>query len=173
MPPPNVLTNPAASLALLLFFVGLVGAVVPILPGPPFIWLGALAWGYGENFQRINWIVLAILGVLALIATFSEYWIAPITTRRAGFGIKYVFVSFLAGIVGGFLLSEVPVIGTLFGAAVGSVLGTTGLAYLERRNFRQALAAGKAYLIGCALSSLVEVTLSLIMLGLFAWRAFF
>lgn len=171
--PPNSLANPAASLALLLFFLGLVGAVVPLLPGPPLIWLGALAWAYGENFQRINWIVLALLGILALIATFSEYWIAPLTTRRAGFGFKYVLVAFMGGIAGGLLLSEVPVIGTLFGAAIGSVLGTTGVAYVERRNLSEAVEAGKAYLIGCALSSLVEVTLSLIMLGIFTWRAFF
>lgn len=171
--PPTSFTNPAAELTLLLFFVGLVGAVVPILPGPPLIWLGALAWAYGENFQRVNWIILGVLGVLALIATFSEYWIAPLTTRRAGLGCKYVLVAFIAGLIGGFALSEVPIIGTLFGAAIGSVVGTIGLAYLERRNWGQALNAGKAYLAGCALSALIEATLSLIMIAIFAWRAFF
>ena len=64
-------------------------------------------------------------------------------------------------------------ISVIFGAAIGSVLAVGGLTYLQQRNFKQALRAGQAYLVGCALSSAVEVALSLLMIAIFAWRAFF
>lgn len=170
--PPNFFINPAANLTLFLILVGLVGAVVPILPGSLFIWFGVLAWAIGENFQRLDWITLAFLGVLALLGTFSEYWLRPLVQYRAGFGWKHMLAAILGGFVGGFMLSEIPIAGTLFGAAIGSVLATSALTLWERRNVRDALRAAQTYLVGCALSSLVELILSFIILAVFVWRAF-
>ena len=171
--PVNLFNNPAAQLTLLVMGLGLVGSVVPVLPGTVLIWFGAFAWAVGENFQRVNWPTLIVLGVLAIVATFSEYWLTPITQKQAGFGWKNVVVAMVGGIVGGILLSEVPIVGTLFGAAVGSVVGVSALTFWQRRNFREAVRAGRAYLAGCALSALVEVIAALMMIAIFVWRAFF
>lgn len=171
--PSSLLTNPAANLTLLLILIGLVGAVVPILPGALFIWLGILAWAIGENFQRIDWITLTLLGILALLSTFSEYWLRPLMQHRAGFGWKNILAAFVGGILGGFFLSEIPVLGTLFGAAVGSVIGTSTVTYIEKRSVSETWRSAKTYLVGCALSSLVEIVFSLLILAVFAWRAFF
>lgn len=170
--PPTIFTNPAANLTLLLILVGLIGAVIPVVPGALLIWFGILAWAIGERFQRIDVFTLIVLGVLALAATFSEYWLRPLAQTRAGFGWKQILAAFVGGIVGGILLSEIPVLGTLFGAAIGSVIGTSALTYWERKNFGEAVRAGKAYLVGCALSSFVEVLIALLMLAIFVWRAF-
>jgi uncharacterized protein YqgC (DUF456 family) len=171
--PSGFFTNPAANLTLLLILVGLVGAVVPIIPGPPLIWLGALAWAYGENFRHLDWITLAVLGMIALVATFAEVWLTPLMQRQAGFSWKEIGAAFIGGILGGIFLSEVPVAGTLFGAAVGSLLAVGGLTLWQSRSVGAAWRASKSYLIGCALSSAVEITLSLLMIAIFAWRAFF
>lgn len=171
--PSSVPINPAAPLTLLLMFFGLVGAIVPIVPGALLIWLGAFVWALGENFARVNGLTLVLLGMLALLATFTEFWFTPLTQRRAGLGWKNVLAALAGGILGGIFLSEVPIVGTLFGAAVGSVLGTMTLTLVERRSVRQALNAGRIYLIGCALSALLEIVLSLIMIAIFVWRAFF
>jgi len=171
--PPTIFTNPAANLTLLLILVGLIGTVIPVIPGALVIWFGMLAWAIGERFQRIDLFTLIVLGVLALIATFSEYWLRPLVQTRAGFGWKQILAAIVGGIAGGILLSEVPVLGTLFGAAIGSVIGTSALTYWERKNFGEAVRAGKAYLVGCALSSFVEVLIALLMLAIFVWRAFF
>ncbi len=171
--PPSFLTNPAANLTILLMGVGLVGAVVPVIPGAPLIWLGALAWAIGDRFQRIDWITLAVLGVIALAATFAEYWMTPLTQTRAGYGWKSILVAFGGGIAGGILLSEIPIAGTLCGAAIGSVVAVSALAFWQQRSWSQALHAAQTYLVGCALSAAVEVSLSLLMIAIFAWRAFF
>ena len=171
--PPSSLTNPAAPLTLLLMFLGLVGAVLPVIPGAPLIWLGAFVWALGENFARVNGLTLVVLGVLALLATLTEFWLTPLTQRRAGLSWKNVLAALVGGLLGGYFLSEVPIIGTLFGAAVGSVLGTMAMTLVERRSARQALDAGRVYLVGCALSALLEVVFSIIMIAIFVWRAFF
>lgn len=170
--PPNFYTNPAAQLTLLLILVGLVGAVVPALPGSLFIWFGILAWAIGEKFQRMDWITLTILGLFALLATFSEYWLRPLVQMREGFGWKNVLAAIVGGIAGGFLLSGIPILGTVFGALVGSLLGTGAVTYWEQRSAAQAWRAVQSYLVGCALSSLIEIVVSFLMLAIFFWRAF-
>lgn len=171
--PSAFFTNPGANLAILLILIGLVGAVVPIIPGPPLIWFGMFAWALGENFQRVDWVTLIVLAIIAVAATLSEYWLTPITQKRAGFGWKQIVAAFAGGIIGGILLSEIPIIGTIFGAAIGSVVGTSALTYWQRRNFGEAVRAGQAYLTGCALSAFIEVVFSLLMIAIFAWQAFF
>jgi uncharacterized protein YqgC (DUF456 family) len=162
--------NPNANLTILLMVAGLIGAVVPVIPGPLLIWFGALAWASGERFQRVDALTLAVLGVIALVALFSELWLTPITQRRAGFGWKNVIGAVVGGIAGGILLSGIPVIGTLFGAAVGSLIVVSALTYWDRRNLRDAVEAGRTYLAGCALAAAVEIVLSLLMIAIFAWR---
>ncbi len=114
-----------------------------------------------------------MLGVLALLATLTEFWLTPLTQRRAGLSWKNALAALVGGLLGGYFLSDIPIIGTLFGAAIGSVLGTMVMAGVERRSARQALDAGRVYLVGCALSALLEVVISLIMIAIFTWRAFF
>ncbi len=52
---------------LLLLLVGLAGSVIPVLPGPLFIWLGALLWAWGDGFG-VGWPTLVVLGLLALLS---------------------------------------------------------------------------------------------------------
>ncbi len=171
--PANFFLNPAANLSLLLILVGLVGTVVPVIPGPPLIWFGILAWAIGDRFQRMDWLTLGFLAVLALAATFSEYWLTPLTQKRAGFGWKNILAAFIGGILGGIFLSGIPILGTLFGAALGAVVGVMLVTFWERRQLGQAFRAGKTYLVGCFLSGLIEIATALFMLAIFAWRAFF
>lgn len=55
-----------------LVILGVIGVILPLVPGTLLIWLGALVWAWGDGFERINWVVLAILGVLALLAATSS-----------------------------------------------------------------------------------------------------
>jgi uncharacterized protein YqgC (DUF456 family) len=46
--------------------VGLLGAVVPVLPGPPLVWLGALYYSYRTDWTEVSWLTLAVLFVSAV-----------------------------------------------------------------------------------------------------------
>ena len=42
--------------AYLLMFLGIVGALVPVLPGPLLIWLGVFVWAWADGIRfRIGW----------------------------------------------------------------------------------------------------------------------
>ncbi len=60
-------------LAYLLIGLGLVGAVLPVLPGPLLIWFGTLVWVWANGFETLDWFLLAALGVLALLAWGADF----------------------------------------------------------------------------------------------------
>lgn len=156
-----------------LIFLGLVGAIVPVLPGPLLIWLGTLAWAWGDHFTRINWPTLIGLGVLALAAWGADLFLTTALSRRAGASWRSIGGAILGGIVGGAFLSQIPILGTLAGALIGSVLGMWLIEYLIKRDGRTATAVVYAYMAGSLLNMVIEVVVSLVMVLIFVWRAFF
>ena len=75
-----------ALLAYLLMFVGLIGSVLPLVPGPVFIWLGALVWAANDGFQAVGWPTLLFLGLLTVLAWSSDlpYWaVSPAASSLA------------------------------------------------------------------------------------------
>jgi uncharacterized protein len=158
--------------AYLLMVLGLAGSVIPLLPGPILIWLGALVWAWGDGFQRVGWPTLLVLGVVTLVAWTSDLFLSTVVSRRAGASWKAIGGSILGGLVGGILLSGVPILGTVVGALLGAVAGMWGVEYSVRRDGKAALAAVRAYISGFAVAALVEMTLAFLMLGIFAWQAF-
>jgi uncharacterized protein YqgC (DUF456 family) len=162
-----------AILALILVGIGLIGAIVPVLPGPLLIWLGALLWARSNGFEQVGWPLLVPLLLLALVAMLGDYFINAYMSRRAGASWKAVFGSIAGGLAGGILLTgTVPVVGTLVGALIGSLIGTFAAEFLDKRKVSAALNAMRAYLGGWLLASLVEVAVAVTMVVLFVWQAF-
>jgi uncharacterized protein YqgC (DUF456 family) len=154
-----------------LILLGLVGVILPLLPGPLLIWLGALVWAWGDGFERINWVVLAVLGVLAALAWASDILLTTAMSRRTGVSWKAIGGALAGGILGGILLVEIPIIGTLFGALVGAMLGMLAVEWFDKRNLRQALRATWSYLVSSLLASALEIVIAVVMVGIFVWQA--
>lgn len=170
-----VSTSPAqiAAIAYLLIAVGLVGSVVPLLPGPILIWVGALIWAWNDGFQTIGWPTLAVLGLLVLVGWCLDLVLTATISRRAGASWRSVAGAIVLGFVGGALGSGLaPVVGSLFGAAIGAVTGMIIVEYLVKRHWRPALRSSSGYLAGCALSKAAEAVLAVSMVAIFAWQAF-
>ena len=186
----------------LLITLGIVGAMVPVLPGPPFIWIGVLVWAWADGFARIGWPTLLFLAILTIIAWGADLGLSFVSSRRSGAGWRSIGVSILGGLAGAILLSSIPVVGTFVGAAVGSISalwlmeyrraqrasavpGTTGSGGIEAaadlgsraktsaRSHRQAATqAVKGYVSGFLLAMAVEFAISVTMLAIFVWQAF-
>ncbi len=168
----NFSLNSYALLGYALIFLGLVGAVVPVLPGPPLIWLGALAWAWGDHFTKIHWPTLVGLGILALVAWGADIFLTTVLSRRAGASWRSLGGAILGGIAGGAFLSQIPILGTLAGALIGSVIGMWLVEYLIKRNSRTATAAVYAFMAGSLLNMVLEIVVSLVMTLIFVWQAF-
>ena len=156
-----------------LMILGLAGAVLPIVPGPLLIWFGAFLWAWQDGFQVIGWPTLLILGILALIAAVLDTFLTLTMSRRAGASWRGIFGAIAGGLLGGIFVTAIPVIGTLFGALIGALAGMWLVEYMIHNSSELALTTVWAYVKGVFLSTLLEVVISLGMVGFFTWQVFF
>ena len=154
-----------------LIFLGFVFSIIPILPGSPLVFAGIFTYAASRNYETPSTAWLVILGVIAVVAWASEWLMSTMMARRTGATWKTIVGAMIGGLVGAAVLSlPVPIIGTLIGAALGTALGAFILEMLVRQQVGPALKTSGAYLAGCFVSRIVEITWCLIMLGIFVWR---
>jgi uncharacterized protein YqgC (DUF456 family) len=163
--------NAFQTLGVLLIAVGFVGVFLPVLPGLILIWVGALLWAIGDQFHRVGWVVLIAMAALMVIGWGSNLLLTSYLTRRGSASWRTVGGAIAGGIVGGALLSGIPVIGSIAGAVVGGVLGVLAVELLRSRRLVPALRSSRDYLVGCVLGQMVELFFALLMIALFVWRA--
>ena len=155
----------------LLLALGLVGSVIPVIPGPLIIWLGAFLWAMGDNFETLGWPMLFLLGLMALTAWGADLMFSTVLSRRAGASWKSIVGAVVGGIVGGILLGgSPPILGSLFGAILGAMVGMYLVELYDKRNRRAAAVAVRAYLASMILGSVTEFGIALGMVGIFVWR---
>ena len=51
------------AIAVVMVIVGVAGAVLPGLPGVPLVYAGLLVAAWADDFQRVGWVVLVLLGM--------------------------------------------------------------------------------------------------------------
>lgn len=160
-----------AGLGLILVAIGLIGSVLPLLPGLPLILSGAFLWAWADNFQRVGWPTLIVLAGLTVVGWGLDLVLAPVISRQAGVSWRAIGGAILGGLLGGIFLSAIPLIGTLFGALIGALLGMWFVEYQIRGDERAATAAVRAYVSGVAVATLLNVCLALLMIAIFLWQA--
>ncbi|MEZ4581028.1 MAG: DUF456 domain-containing protein [Caldilineaceae bacterium] len=110
-----------------LVVLGFIGTVLPIVPGPIIIWLGAFVWAWGDGFQRIGWPTLAVLGLLAVLAWGMDFFLTAVVSRRAGASWQAIGGAIVGGLLGGMLLSGTPpILGSIIGALLETVARACG-----------------------------------------------
>lgn len=150
-------------LALLVMVVGLIGTVLPVIPGTVLIFLSALGYALVEGFQAVGWPTLAVLGVLALVATTADLWASSIGAKVGGASGWSVLGGMIGGLIGFLVLS-------LVGAIIGAILGVLLTEIVRLGDWRKALKAGGGWAIGWALATVVQVGIALTMVAIFVWQ---
>jgi uncharacterized protein YqgC (DUF456 family) len=102
----------------LLMLVGLVGIVVPVLPGLLLVWIGAAVWAT-ERHDATGWLLLAVATVLALGGSALKYLLPGRRMRAQGVPGRTMVAGGLLGLVGFFV---VPVVGLFLGFVLGVYL---------------------------------------------------
>ncbi|MCP2295305.1 hypothetical protein APR11_001712 [Nocardia amikacinitolerans] len=133
----------------LLILVGLLGIIIPILPGVILIFGAILAWAIMTG-GATAWTIFAISTVFLVLSGVIKYTWPGRKMKDAGVSNRALFLGAVLGIVGFFVI---PVVG-LF---VGFVLGVY-LSELQRlRHNQPAWQATKHALKGVGLSMLIEL----------------
>ena len=145
----------------LLMVAGVIGAVVPFIPGTPLIFVGAAVYAFATNFTPVGGGRLAVLAVLGVLGWAAEHVAGILGARRAG-GSRAAVVGALLGAVVG--LAFAP-LGLLLGPIVGAVAGEL----LTGRGAADSVRTGVGTAIGVVLGVVAHVAFALAMVALFAW----
>ena len=152
------------ALALFAMLVGLIGIVLPVIPGTVVIFLAALIYAVLEGFQTVGWPTLVVLGLLTVVATTADIWASTIGAKVSGASGWSVVVGLVGGLVG-FVIFSLP------GAIIGAVLGVLLTEIARVGDWRQALKAGSGWMVGWVVSTIVQLAIGLAMVAIFVWQA--
>jgi hypothetical protein len=151
-------------LAVALILLGLAGTVLPALPGVAFVFAGLVVGAWIDDFQRVGWITLALLGLLTLASLGIDFAATALGAKRVG-ATRYAIVGAALGTLGGLFLG-IP--GLLVGPFAGAVLGEM----LSHGQWRQATRAGWATWVGLLFGTLAKIALAFAMIGIFVLAYF-
>ncbi len=150
-------------LAWLLMLTGLLGTLLPVLPGTLLIWTGALLYAWATNFQQVDGWLLLLLAILAGATVLAGYVSSAIGARTLGASRRGVAGAMIGGLLGFVVLGPV---GVLAGPFAGAILGelTAG------RKIQEAARVGVGSAIGVLGSILFDFLVGLAMIGVVLLR---
>jgi hypothetical protein len=147
-------------LAALFVAGGLAGSVLPALPGVPLVFAGLLLGAWADDFQRVSWLTLTLLGLLTLASFAIDFLATALGARRVG-ATKLAVVGAMLGTLGGLFLG-------LPGLVIGPFAGAVAGEMLSHGKVEQATRAGFATWMGLVFGTLTKLALVFTMLGIFA-----
>jgi len=121
-------------IAMLFMLTGIVGCLVPVLPGPPLSYLGLVIVHF-TRFADVSQKLFIILGIIAVAVTVLDY-IVPIWGTRHFGGSKYGARGATVGLVIGLFLGPAGIIiGPFLGAFVGELIFKDDVKYALKAGF--------------------------------------
>jgi uncharacterized protein len=142
------------SLVIVLSLVGIAGAIIPGLPGPPLSFLALLvlhftSWiDYHSNF-------LFIMGAIAVFITVLDYWVPIYGTKKFGGTKAGVYGSTIGLIVGviilpfaGIVIGPFGLIGILLGPFAGALIGESLAGTQSDKAFKAAIGSFIGFVAG-------------------------
>ncbi|MCJ7824997.1 MAG: DUF456 domain-containing protein [Anaerolineales bacterium] len=146
----------------LMMLVGLLGAIIPLLPDVVLIWVGALIYGLVVGWGQSGGWLFGVISVLGLIGLLSDVWVSGVGARQAGATVLTTLGGLAIGLVG-LVVAGPP------GFLGGILLGTFVLEYWRHRDPEQALRTTFGMGIGYGASFVIKFLLGLGMIA--AWVA--
>ena len=114
--------------------LGIIGCLVPVLPGPPLSYLGILFLHF-SRFGQFTTLALITMGIIALAVTILDYIVPVWGTRKFG-GSKYGTRGATIGLVIGLFLGPLGlIIGPFIGAFVGELIFKDNINYAIKAGF--------------------------------------
>ena len=139
--------------------IGLIGTLLPVMPGCGLIFVGAVAYALMTNFQVISGSAIAILLGLMLIGSIGQFFITSLGAKVMGAG-KYGIFGAFAGFFFGLVFIPAPG-GSLLGAFAGAFICELTFALKSQQ---ESFKAGIGAVIGAIFSLFFEFFIGVIMI---------
>lgn len=143
--------------------LGIVGCVVPALPGPLISWLSLFLFFLLPEHEIGVW-TLVITGALMAIVTALDYIVPVLGAKQFGSSKEGVWGGMIGIVVGLFFF---PPIGIILGPLVGTIIGDM----LAGGTFTKALNSGVGSLIGFIVGTGIKLLFSIAVLLIFTIKA--
>lgn len=137
-----------------IFVVGVLGIIIPVLPGLLLCVTAVLIWAVGTG-GTTAWITFGVVLALYAACLVLQYLIPGRRMKREGVGGKTLLLGVLGAVVGFFVIPGI-------GLPIGFVLGIFAAEYLRFRELDRAWTATKSALRGVLHSMGIELSAALL-----------
>jgi uncharacterized protein len=155
----------AAAVAVVVMAIGLVGTVIPFVPGLPLIWIAAFGYGLAEGFHRVGVIVMGLITLLMVVGIALKYALAHSSARKSGAPFTTILFAGVLGFIGFFVI---PVIGFIIGAVVGILIAERA----RLGEWGRAWTSTRSVIVAFGIGTLLEMAAGVLMISCWiAWWA--
>jgi uncharacterized protein YqgC (DUF456 family) len=145
--------------AIVMIAVGVVGTVLPAVPGVVFVFGGIALAAWIDDFTRISAWTVGALALVTLVGIAADFVAAALGAKRAG-ASRLAIVGAAIGTVAGIFTG---LVGLVFMPLAGAAIGQ----YIAQRDLRRAGKVGIATWLGLLVGTAVKVAIVFAMVGVF------
>jgi len=142
--------------------IGVVGVVLPILPGMWLVLGGLVLGAWLDDFAYVGRGTLLALAAMAVLGQAVDFAASALGAQRVGAHRRAIFGAALGALVGLFFALPGIVLGPFVGAAIGE--------FSARGSLEGAGRVGLATWLGMVVGGVAKLALALSMVALFAYR---
>jgi uncharacterized protein YqgC (DUF456 family) len=147
-------------LTFLAMAAGLLGSLIPFVPGPFIIWMAALIYGLLNGFGVLGGWMFGLITVFMIAGSLADNLLMGAGAKKSGASWLGLGLAFLAGIIGTLLLPP-------FGGLIAAPLAIYAYEVYRQGNHQAALGTLKGMITGWGLSFAVRFGIGLLMI--FFW----
>lgn len=136
--------------------VGLIGCVVPGVPGPPFSFLALVLLSAAKGWEPFSLNFLIIMALITIVVTALDYVIPAAGAKKFG-ASKYGFWGAVIGMLVGIIFF--PPLGMIIGAFLGAIIGEI----VVGKPGQEALKAGWGVFVGIMFGMIIKLMASGVM----------
>ncbi len=141
---------------IIFLIAGLIGCILPVLPGPPLSYTALLFLEFSQKEQVFSKTFLIIFAVLTIFVTIIDYILPVLGAKWYGASKKGIWGSIIGMLIG---LLFFPPVGMIIGVLIGAVVGEL----MAGKENSKALKAGVATFIAAIAGIFIKFSLSIVM----------
>ncbi len=155
----NFVTVAIWIISLVCIAIGLIGTVIPIVPGTMMIYAGIAVIGWWSDFEIIGIPTLIITGLLVVLSLVIDFFASVVGAKRVGASSLALWGATLGSFIGMFFLIPGIVLGPFIGAFIGE--------FIAQNKTSQATKVGLGTWLGLLVGTVIKVGISIAMIGVF------
>lgn len=149
------------SIISILFIIGFVGLVYPIIPSVLFLLAGYILYGVFFSFEPFGWFFWLIQSFFIILLFVADYIANMIGVQKYGGSKAGVWGSTIGLLVGPFII---PFLGILIGPFIGAVAAEL---LVNKRDFKNSLKIGVGSVVGFISSVITKAIIQTLMIVYF------